>query len=94
MLLWLRQQQLRKRCRSRFESPPVTRLNPALPPQDNVLINKTGSTSGFGTYVAFVPAKGIGIVMLVNKNYLIAARVKAAYEVLAALDAQIGTSAR
>lgn len=77
-----------------LEANEVTRLNPALPLQDNVLINKTGSTSGFGTYVAFVPAKGIGIVMLANKNYPIAARVKAAHEVLAALDTQIGSIAR
>lgn len=76
------------------EANEATRLNPARPPQDNVLINKTGSTSGFGTYVAFVPAKGIGIVMLANKNYPIPSRVKAAHEVLAALDAQTGSSAR
>lgn len=76
------------------EANEATRLNPARPPQNNVLINKTGSTSGFGTYVAFVPAKGIGIVMLANKNYPIPSRVKAAHEVLAALDAQIGSSTR
>lgn len=68
----------------------VTRLNPPLPQQDNVLINKTGSTGGFGAYVAFVPAKGIGIVMLANKNYPIPSRVKAAHEVLTALDARVG----
>jgi beta-lactamase class C len=60
-----------------------------------VLINKTGSTNGFSAYVAFVPAKGIGIVMLANRNYPIPARVRAAHRILTALDSEFGvTSAR
>ncbi len=68
-----------------FESNPATRLAPALRPQGAALIDKTGSTNGFSTYVAFVPAKRLGIVTLANKSYPIDARVRAAYEILTKL---------
>ena len=69
-----------------LEANPATELDPPLQPQEGVLINKTGSTNGFGAYVVFVPEKKIGIVLLANKNYPIDARVTAAYEILTRLD--------
>jgi beta-lactamase class C len=49
------------------------------------LFDKTGSTRGFGAYVAFVPARRIGIVLLANRNYPIPAGVEAGYRILEAL---------
>jgi beta-lactamase class C len=66
---------------------PVTELAPPSLPQDDVLIDKTGSTNGFGAYVALVPGKKLGIVLLANKDYPISARVTAAYRILTRLDA-------
>ncbi|CCE97775.1 beta-lactamase [Sinorhizobium fredii HH103] len=69
-----------------FKPNRVTRLDPPLPPRDDALINKTGSTNGFGAYAAFVPAEHIGVVILANRNYPIPARVKAAYQILTELQ--------
>jgi len=60
-------------------------LNPPQPQADNVLLNKTGSTGGFGSYVAFVPSKDVGVVILANKNFPIPERVKIAHTILSAL---------
>lgn len=64
----------------------AARLDPPMPAGGDVLVNKTGSTGGFGAYIAFLPRRGIGVVMLANRNYPNAARVRAAHRILTALD--------
>ncbi|WP_427306635.1 class C beta-lactamase [Cupriavidus sp. H39] len=71
-----------------FEAKPVARLEPPQAARSDMLVNKTGSTNGFGAYVAYVPSQRIGIVMLANKNFPVAERVKAAFQVLKYLDGQ------
>ncbi|RZO01539.1 beta-lactamase [Pseudomonas moorei] len=69
-----------------MEAHKVQWLNPPQPQPKNLLLNKTGSTGGFGAYAMFVPSKDIGIVILANKNYPIAERVKIAHQILSALS--------
>ncbi|WP_028628282.1 class C beta-lactamase [Metapseudomonas resinovorans] len=73
--------------RMALESHAVTAITPPLAPQQAVWVNKTGSTNGFGAYVAFVPEKKFGIVLLANKNYPNEERVKLAYRILGELEA-------
>ncbi|RQS07110.1 class C beta-lactamase [Burkholderia sp. Bp8998] len=68
------------------DATPATELEPPLAPRPDTWINKTGSTSGFSTYVAFVPAKRIAIVMLANRSFPIEDRVKTAYRIVESLD--------
>jgi beta-lactamase class C len=69
-----------------FEPHEVQWIEPPQTSRHNTLLNKTGSTAGFGAYVAFVPDEQIGIVILANKNYPNAERVKVAHTVLSALS--------
>lgn len=49
---------------------------------DQAWINKTGSTDGFGAYLAMIPSKRRGVVILANKNYPAQARIRLALHAL------------
>jgi beta-lactamase class C len=68
-----------------YKGTQATELTPPLEPQQDALINKTGSTNGFATYAAFVPSRHIGVVILANKSYPIDARIDAVYRILTSL---------
>ncbi len=66
---------------------PVTRLDPPRPPPADAVVDKTGGTSGFGAYAAFIPGRRIGLVILANRNHETLLRVALAERIFAALGA-------
>ena len=68
-----------------FDAVPAMALHPPLAPEANAWLNKTGSTRGFSTYVAFIPARKLAVVLLSNKSYPIRDRVTAGYRIMTAL---------
>jgi beta-lactamase class C len=57
-------------------------IEPPMPPRADVVLNKTGSTAGFGAYVLCRPESQFGITLLANKFYPNAARIRAAYAIM------------
>ncbi|MFB2680923.1 class C beta-lactamase [Shewanella mangrovisoli] len=70
-----------------FGSVPVKAIEPPQAPQPDLWINKTGSTGGFAAYVAYIPTKKLGMVLLSNKNYPVPPRVTVGYQILTGLTA-------
>ncbi|MBD9415168.1 beta-lactamase [Pseudomonas sp. PDM16] len=54
--------------------------------EGDLLLNKTGSTNGFGAYVVVLPARDTGLVILANRNYPNAERVRIALQILTRLE--------
>lgn len=64
----------------------VERFTKPQPAQGDLLLNKTGSTNGFGAYVVLLPARDTGLVILANRNYPNAERVRIALQILSTLE--------
>ncbi len=72
-------------CAMIFNPRPASALSPPEKPRADVWINKTGSTNGFGAYVAFIPEERCGIALLANESYPIPDRVAIAYAIVSSL---------
>ncbi|WAJ39736.1 PRC family class C beta-lactamase [Pseudomonas sp. GOM7] len=65
---------------------PVERFSVPKPAEGDLLLNKTGSTNGFGAYILLLPARDTGLVILANRNYPNADRVRLALQLLDAIE--------
>lgn len=65
---------------------PVERFAKLQPAEGDQLLNKTGSTNGFGAYVLLLPARDTGLVILANRNFPNAERVRIALQILSTLE--------
>lgn len=63
----------------------VERFSVPKPADGDLLLNKTGSTNGFGAYILLLPARETGLVILANRNYPNAERVRLALQLLEAI---------
>ncbi|VXC99996.1 Beta-lactamase [Pseudomonas sp. 8Z] len=64
----------------------VERFTAPKPAEGDLLLNKTGSTNGFGAYIMLLPARDTGLVILANRNYPNAERVRLALQLLDAIE--------
>lgn len=64
----------------------VTSTVPGLNSFPEAIINKTGGTGGFGTYLAFVPSRKIGVVILTNHANPTVERVSLGLQILEIVD--------
>ena len=65
---------------------PVERFSVPKPAEGDLLLNKTGSTNGFGAYILLLPARDTGLVILANRNYPNAERARLALQLLDAIE--------
>lgn len=65
---------------------PVKRFSAPERAEGDLLLNKTGSTNGFGAYILLLPTRDTGLVILANRNYPNAERVRLALQLLEAID--------
>lgn len=67
------------------KSQTATRLEQPDKSDHAVMFSKTGSTNGFGGYVAFIPDEDLGLVILANRSIPLTARVDAGLTLIKAV---------